>query len=716
MAIKIQLRRGTASQWISANPVLMEGEMGVETDTLKVKLGNGSTAWTSLPYFTQGATGATGPTGPTGATGATGAKGDVGETGPANTITMGTVTTGPAGSSASATVTGTAPNQTLNLVIPRGDKGDTGTAATITVGTVTALSAGSTPTVTNTGTSGAAVFDFGIPNAVGVPTGGTAGQILAKTDTATAWIDNYTEQVKHTVKAGETLTKGQAVYVSSSNGTNMVVSKASNASEATSSKTMGLIAQAMATNDQGFVITEGLLAGLNTSSATAGDPVWLGTAGNLLYGLANKPVAPAHLVFIGIVTRVHASQGEIWVKVQNGFELGELHDVVITSPTTDQVLQLDASGQWKNKTLDISSTKVSETTPDSPKDGAGWFYSADGTLFLSFNDGNSTQWVQPNAPLAAQVEQRYYSPNYLINGGMDIWQRATSSSTNGSINSADRWWVYYNAGTTTFSKETSVVPTGLNSALKITQAGATGAMVVYQFVETLNTRLIAGKTVTLSAYIAATAATTVTPEISWTSTVDGGVGASWTTLTPSQSSWGVASGSTYARYSATYTIPAGAQTLKVGSVISSVTVGNSVYLAGVQLEEGSTATAFRRNANSIQGELAACQRYYTRYTLPQYGQLGVGTCFFNTGAYIVVHFPVEMRSAPVSLDYSTITNFRIYSGGTNKTPSVIGLASNKSSTKTALISFAGTTGLTVGYGAWLEAEIADSYVGFSAEL
>ena len=46
MAVILQLRRGTAAQWTSANPVLAQGEMGVETDTLKIKIGNGSTVWT----------------------------------------------------------------------------------------------------------------------------------------------------------------------------------------------------------------------------------------------------------------------------------------------------------------------------------------------------------------------------------------------------------------------------------------------------------------------------------------------------------------------------------------------------------------------------------------------------------------------------------------------------------------------------------------------
>lgn len=200
-----------------------------------------------------------------------------------------------------------------------------------------------------------------------VPVGGTVGQILAKvddTDYNLEWIENYanyTSVLKHTVRAGETLVKGQAVYVSGANGTNIIVSKASNTTEATSSKTMGLIAQNLSINSNGFVITEGLLSNINTNSATIGDPVWLGVDGALIYGLASKPYAPAHLVFIGIVTRVSATVGEIFVKVQNGFELREIHDVdlISSSPTDGQVLTYEASsGLWKNKTITSSSTAV----------------------------------------------------------------------------------------------------------------------------------------------------------------------------------------------------------------------------------------------------------------------------------------------------------------------------------------------------------------------
>lgn len=172
--------------------------------------------------------------------------------------------------------------------------------------------------------------------------------------------------LQHEVKAGEAMTKGQAVYVSSADGTNMIVSKASNVSEPTSSKTMGLIIQNLAANGKGYVITEGLLTGLNTASANAGDPVWLGTGGNLIYGLINKPAAPAHLVFIGIVTRANASNGEIFVRVQNGFELQELHNVDITSVANNDLLQYDsATLVWKNESLStagIQPTLVSGTS------------------------------------------------------------------------------------------------------------------------------------------------------------------------------------------------------------------------------------------------------------------------------------------------------------------------------------------------------------------
>lgn len=99
----------------------------------------------------------------------------VGPTGPPNTLSVGTVTTGNAGSSAAIVITGTSPTQTINFTIPRGDqgiqgiqglkgdKGDKGDAATIAVGTVTTGAPTTAASITNVGTSGDAVFNFVIP-------------------------------------------------------------------------------------------------------------------------------------------------------------------------------------------------------------------------------------------------------------------------------------------------------------------------------------------------------------------------------------------------------------------------------------------------------------------------------------------------------------------------------------------------------------------------
>lgn len=126
MPNRIQLRRGSALEWHNANPLLAEGEICVELDTEKFKIGNGVDYWRDLQYSSGpvGPQGATGPQGSTGTQGVAGPQGIQGNTGTAGTITIGTV--------AVTTVTtvinvGTPEDAILNFTIQQGPKGDTGT-------------------------------------------------------------------------------------------------------------------------------------------------------------------------------------------------------------------------------------------------------------------------------------------------------------------------------------------------------------------------------------------------------------------------------------------------------------------------------------------------------------------------------------------------------------------------------------------------------------
>jgi hypothetical protein len=235
----------------------------------------------------------------------------------------------------------------------------------------------------------------------------------------------YTSTLKHEVKAGQTISKGQAVYVSSSDGTNMIISKASNVSEGTSSKTMGLLETSLSTNGKGNVITEGLLAGLNTNGATAGDPVWLGVDGALIFGLANKPYAPAHLVFIGIVTRANANNGEIFVKVQNGFEMNEIHNYQQGSVQNNEVIVYESSTSlYKPKSIPtiLGYTPV----PDSRTltiNGTTYDLTADRSWTISANQNARTEYeFTTNGSTAT------YSATYTV-GQVDVFYNGSKLSS-----------------------------------------------------------------------------------------------------------------------------------------------------------------------------------------------------------------------------------------------------------------------------------------------
>lgn len=163
-----------------------------------------------------------------------------------------------------------------------------------------------------------------------------------------------------------TITKGQAVYLYQAQGDRATVKLAFNTSDATSAKTFGLAAENIAANQTGYVICQGVLNNVDTSAFSVGATLYLGaTAGSLT---STKPVAPNHMVYMGVVERANAGAGQIYVRPQNGYELDEIHDVLITSPATGQVLRYDGTTSlWKNQALaTVASTGSYNDLADKP--------------------------------------------------------------------------------------------------------------------------------------------------------------------------------------------------------------------------------------------------------------------------------------------------------------------------------------------------------------
>lgn len=208
----------------------------------------------------------------------------------------------------------------------------------------------------------ASAAPYTLPTATTTTLGGVKADgttiTVAGDGTLSASSATFTTIIKQTVKnmTGGTLYKGQPVYISGANGQNITVALASASSEGTSSKTIGLLEADIANNGTGYVITNGQITGVTTQSANVGDPVWLSpTAGQLVFGLANKPTAPYHMVYIGVVEYAGTSNGKILISIQNGFEINELHNVDIGTLANNDFLTYNSSTSlWENKQLSSS--------------------------------------------------------------------------------------------------------------------------------------------------------------------------------------------------------------------------------------------------------------------------------------------------------------------------------------------------------------------------
>lgn len=145
-----------------------------------------------------------------------------------------------------------------------------------------------------------------------------------------------------------TITRGTAVYLFGAAGNVASVKRAYNISDTFSSKTFAIVKDDIGAGQRGIVITQGVIDKLNLGSYNEGDIVWLDSIPGQF--TKNKPVAPYHQVFIGVVERANNGNGQLYVKVQNGYELGELHNVSVNGQSDNDVLYYQSSTKlWKAK-------------------------------------------------------------------------------------------------------------------------------------------------------------------------------------------------------------------------------------------------------------------------------------------------------------------------------------------------------------------------------
>jgi len=169
-------------------------------------------------------------------------------------------------------------------------------------------------------------------------------------------------RVVNKVSPNTTLTKAayQVVKVSGAQGQRLAVNLAQANNDNNSADTLGVVTETIAPNQEGFIITVGQIENINTTGSLQSE-TW--ADGDVLYlsptvagRITNvKPTgATGHIVIIGYVEYAHVNNGKIYVKIMNGWELDELHNVYINTGTlanNDALIYESSTQLWKNKTI-----------------------------------------------------------------------------------------------------------------------------------------------------------------------------------------------------------------------------------------------------------------------------------------------------------------------------------------------------------------------------
>ena len=228
-------------------------------------------------------------------------------------------------------------------------------------GTIWQRASGATGSVTSVAVTetGDALTITGSPittsGTINIGFAGTSAQYVAGDGTLVTFptISNEAQRLITEVynETGATLTKGTVVYINGGHGNLPTVAKALATGDATSAQTYGVVQSDIGNNNNGFVVVIGSLMDLDTQAYTEGTQLYLSstTAGAWT---STKQYAPAHLVYVAIVTRSHPTQGVVEVKIMNGFELDELHNVSAQTPSNnDGIFYNSSTTLWENKSI-----------------------------------------------------------------------------------------------------------------------------------------------------------------------------------------------------------------------------------------------------------------------------------------------------------------------------------------------------------------------------
>lgn len=240
--------------------------------------------------------------------------------------------------------------------------------------------------------------------------------------------------------SNDPIAKGKIVYVNGGHGNaDLTIALADKSSEATASKTVGYVYETINNNAQGYVITEGFLEGIATNglSGAEGSILWLGDDGNFQ---SEIPVDPDHSVFVGyLVKKAGGGVGSVYVKIQNGYEINELHDVKITTPVGGQVIKYDGTTSlWTNQTdelvrywdfqLDANSLITGRGDWCEGNSGVGATYTYAGgyaTIALDDTTPNARGWIKSTGQglqgaTSPQEEIDEYDYIFSFNGFVDV--------------------------------------------------------------------------------------------------------------------------------------------------------------------------------------------------------------------------------------------------------------------------------------------------------